>query len=82
MLASSIELRKIYYKKQTPSAAINIVVRSTRLQLSHKYAIDKDLYVYDYSIAWVSIDSIRIGLPFRVDPTRFGLGSVPGRSLI
>ena len=60
MLASSAELRKIYYKKQTPRAAIDIVVRSTRLRPSPKYAIDEDLYAYGYPIAWVSIDGMRI----------------------
>ena len=60
VLASSTELRKIYYKKQTPRAAIDIVVRSTRLQPSPKYAIDKDLYACGYPIAQVSIDSMRI----------------------
>ena len=51
MLASSTELRKIYYKKQTPRAAIDIVVRSIRLRPSPKYAADEDLYVYSYPIA-------------------------------
>ena len=60
MLASSIELRKIYYKKQTPRAAIDIVVRSIKLRPSPKYAIDEDLYVCGYPIAWVSIDGMRI----------------------
>ena len=64
MLASSTELRKIYYKKQTLRAAINIVVRSIRLRPSPKYAIDEDLYVCGYPIAWVSIDSIRIKAMF------------------
>ena len=51
MLASSTELRKIYYKKQTPRAAINIVVRSIRLRPSAKYIIDEYLYIFGYSIA-------------------------------
>ena len=51
MLASSAELRKIYYKKQTLRAAINIVVRSIRLRPLPKYTIDKDLYAYGYPIA-------------------------------
>ena len=51
MLASSAELRKMYYKKQTPRAAIDIVVRSARLQPSPEHAIDEDLYVYGYPIA-------------------------------
>ena len=51
MLASSAELRKICYKKQTPRAAINIVVRSVRLRPSPEHATDKDLYAYGYPIA-------------------------------
>ena len=51
MLASSAELRKIYYKKQTLRAAIDIVVRSIRLRPSPKYATDEELYVYGYPIA-------------------------------
>ena len=51
MLASSAKLRKIYYKKQTPRAAINIVVRSIKLRPSPKHAINEDLYAYGYPIA-------------------------------
>ena len=51
MLASSAELRKIYYKKKTLRAAINIVVRSIRLRSSLKYTRDEDLYIYGYPIA-------------------------------
>ena len=51
MLASSAELRKIYYKKQTPRAAIDIVVKSTRLRPSLKHATDEDLYAYGYPTA-------------------------------
>ena len=51
MLASSTELRKIYYKKQTLRAAINIVVRSIKLRPSPKHATDENLYAYGYPIA-------------------------------
>ena len=64
MLASSAELRKIYYKKQTPRAAIDIVVRSARLRPSPEHAADEDLYACSYPIAWVSMDSMRIKAMF------------------
>ena len=64
VLASSAELRKMYYKKQTPRAAINIVVRSARLRPSPEHAADEDLYAYGCPTAWVSVDGMRIKAMF------------------
>ena len=64
VLASSAELRKMCYKKQTPRAAIDIVVRSARLRPSPEHAADKDLYACGCPTAWVSIDGMRIKAMF------------------